>query len=453
MKLSALAIGLLFAIPLADSVYRIPVQVSEVVDIVEYVGDTPDVRSAFLIGVRASSTMLRPMRQVHTKLLLEFTELGGTRYHPVFRGLHAALGVLLILAFVVAARPASFVDVCAMTCGLAVLVGLHTFSGLFREAYPVNHFLVVTLYGWAVVILAQRGRGIVADIAAAACVALALLTLESGILVAIAALAAHLGGWRGVSKRGLALIGVVLLAYIYLRVGYLGIEAPRFAERPTAFGSRVLSSEEQLAQFGDRRPFLYAYNTLSAASAIVFSQPSNGRFTLLAAWQNDQANPWMLVQIVASLVTTAVIVWSAVRRRPDGRRGYHDPHCLVAGAVIAANAVMSYLYAKDEVVAFGGTFYAFAFYAASRDLLITLTKRRRTAIVGTALACALMALWATRVAGFHVILREQAFSARNDWVPIQEQGRATALRREALSIATASPRGWPSWVPQWLGER
>lgn len=454
MSWRALAIGLLFAIPLADSVYRIPVQASEVADIVQYVGETSGPSSAFALGLRASRTMLRPMRQLHTKLLLDFAAWRGNGYHAVFRGVHATLGVLLVLAFVLAARPAGAVDLAALACALAVLVGLHTFTGLFRESYPVNHFLVVTLYGWAVLVLSQRGRGITADLAAAVCVALALLTLESGMLVAIVAFAAHLAGWRGVSRRGLALIVLVVLAYVYLRIGYLDIQAPPFAERDTGFGMGALSPGEQVARFGHRRWLLYAYNVSSGLSGLLFSQPTNGTWTLPAAARAGAIGPWMLVQAAASFAATAAIAWYAIRRGTDGRRGWRDPNCLVPAVVMLANAMLGYTYAKDEIIAFAGTFYALAFYAAARALLARVSAPRRAALAGTALACGVMMLWATRVGALHVVLREQAFVVRNDWaVRVEREPAIAALRMEALRVPTIAPRSLPPWVPAWIGER
>jgi hypothetical protein len=450
----ALAIGLLFAIPLADSVYRIPVQASEVADIVQYVGEVAGPSSAFALGLRASRTMLRPMRQLHTKLLLEFAEWRGAGYHAIFRGVHAVLGVLLVLAFVGSARPASSVDLAALACGLAVLLGLHTFTGLFREAYPINHFLVVTLYGWAVLLLSQRETGIGTDLAAAGCVALALLTLETGILVAVVAVAAHVAGWRGVSRRGLALIAGVLLAYVYLRVGYLDIQAPPFAERDTGFGLGVLSAREQVARFGGQRWLLYAYNVASGASSILFSQPTHGTWTLLAAWRAGDINPWMLLQAAASVMTTVVIAAYGFRKQADGRRGWRDPHWLIPAVVIPANAILGYAYAKDEIIAFGGTFYALAFYIAVRALLTRASVDRVAALATMVLACGLVMLWATRVGALHVILREQAFFVRNDWAMYGEHEPAiAALRSEALGVRTIAPRSLPPWVAAWIGER
>jgi hypothetical protein len=53
----------LFAVALSASVYRIPIQVSDSVEILEAVDKTPPVVAASTQGLYASKTMLRPMRQ------------------------------------------------------------------------------------------------------------------------------------------------------------------------------------------------------------------------------------------------------------------------------------------------------------------------------------------------------------------------------------------------------
>jgi hypothetical protein len=459
------AMVFLFAIPIADSLYRIPVQLSEVLDIVQYVGDAPDVGSAFIIGLHASPTMLRPMRQVHTKLLINMADPAGS-YRPVFRGLHAALAVLLLLAFAHVTRPETLTDLAALACALAVLVGLHTFAALVREAYPVNHFLLVTLYGWVVLSMARSRSGYLADATAVLCVTLALLTLELGVLVAVVAFAAHVAGWKGISWRGLLAIAVVCLLYGYLRIGYLDIQLPMFAERPTGFGLAAMSREEQLARFGDAHLPLYGYTIVSGAASVLFSQPRNGVLTLPAAWISGNLSPWMFVQVFSSLAATALVIWYAFTRLPDGRRGYTDPRVTIPAVIIAANAVIGYAYAKDEIVGFSGTFYALAVYAAARALF------SRLAASGTApvrvlvasLACVVMMLWSMRVAGLHYVLREQAFRVRNDWALVLQPGvalpamrpewlrRAMTLKREALGASAITPRLLPAWVPAWLGE-
>ena len=461
----AFTIALLFAIPLADSVYRIPVQMSEVLDIVQYVGDAPDVGAAWAIGLRAAPTMLRPMRQVHTRLLLNGAEWAGS-YRPVFRGVHAGLTVLLLITFVAVVRPRTTTDLMALTCALAVLIGVHSFTSLLREAYPVNHFLLVTLYAWVVLLIARSRGGLLADAGAAMCLALALFTLELGVLVIVVACAAHVAGWKGISTRGLLAMVVVGLAYAYVRVGYLDIQAPAFAERATGFGFGALSREEQLARFGDRHWVLYAYTVISGAISVMLSQPRNGIWTLPAAWAADAVQPWMIVHALSSIATTGLVLWYAVTRQSDGRRGYRDPHVVVPAAILAANAFIGYGYAKDEIVALGGTFYALALYPAARRLFVQLASARRAVrAVVASLACVVMMTWAVRVAGVHYALREQAFQARNDWAqvfppavpvpPIKPQWlrAAMALKGEALAVPAMTPRLLPQSVAAWLGDR
>jgi hypothetical protein len=462
---STLGVLLLFAVPLATGVYRIPVQMSEVLDIVQYVGDAPDVRAAFVIGLHAAPTMLRPLRQVHTRLLIDAAEMAGS-YRPVFRGVHAALAVLLLAAFVAVARPRSALDLFALTCALAVLVGLHSFTALVREAYPVNHFLLVTLYAWVVLLIARSRGGVLADTGAALCLGLALLTLELGALVVVVACAAHYAGWKGISRRGLLAMLVIALAYAYLRVGYLQIETPAFAERATGFGFSALSREEQLARFGEHRWVLYAYTAASGAASVVLSQPRNGVWTLPAAWVSDTVQPWMIVHALSSLATSLLVLWYACSRLPGGHRGFRDPPVAIAGAVIIANALIGYAYAKDEILAFAGTFYALAVYVAARHLFVRLglLERAPLRMLVASLACVVMMLWSVRVAGLHYLLREQAFHVRNDWAlvlppavtpqPMKPEWlhAAMALKREALASAAITPRLLPPSVRAWLGE-
>jgi hypothetical protein len=85
--------------------------------------------------------MLRPLKQVWTKLLVSAGEAVGDRFHLVFRGFHAFAGVALVALFVWVCRVRTWTDVAALACALAILTGMHTFVGLFRESFPINHFL------------------------------------------------------------------------------------------------------------------------------------------------------------------------------------------------------------------------------------------------------------------------------------------------------------------------
>src|SRR5678816_3401805 len=141
-RMAAWIVTALFASAVSASVFRIPIQVSDSVEILEVVDRTPSVTAAFEQGLHASKTMLRPMRQVGTRLLLDAAHAAGDRYNMVFRGFHATTAALLIALFTYVARPRDWTGAAALCFALLVLTGLHTFSGMMREAYPINHFLL-----------------------------------------------------------------------------------------------------------------------------------------------------------------------------------------------------------------------------------------------------------------------------------------------------------------------
>src|SRR5512134_42950 len=98
--IAAWLLGALTALALAGSVYRVPIQVSDSLDVIQRVVPMPSATSAFIEGLQNSGTMLRPLKEVRTKLLVEAADAIGGRYHLVFRGYHALAGAVLIGLFV-----------------------------------------------------------------------------------------------------------------------------------------------------------------------------------------------------------------------------------------------------------------------------------------------------------------------------------------------------------------
>jgi hypothetical protein len=460
----ALAFAMLFSLPIADSVYRIPIQVSDSLDVFQYVNELPGMRDVITVGLHASPTMLRPLRQVQTRLLSDAAEWFGGRYHAVFRGFHATLVIVLILLFTLAARVQTWPDLAALVFGLTVLTGLHTFAAMTREAYPVNHFLEISVYCLAILILAHSSRGEWSDIGAIACCALALLTLESGVLTGAVALTAYAAGARGISRTGLLGIVGVIAAYAYLRVGYLNIHAPVFGEHATGFGAGYLSDSEIVTRFGEHRWPLYAWTVSSGMLSVLLSQPRDGAWTLIAQWRSGMFPLAAIIQVLSSAGATALVVRYAI-----WKRGWRDPLVIIAAVVLVANALVGFQYAKDEVVSTAATFYALAVYAASRDLLhswpaLELTRIRRAGLV--AALAAIATLWSVRSAGLHYVLRVAAFNARNEWVnvlPPLARDRwppnpnwvrtAARLKEQALPLRTANPRQMPPWMERTFGAR
>lgn len=461
---AAWGITALFALAVSASVFRIPIQVSDSVEILELVDREPSVTAAFAQGLHASKTMLRPMRQVGTKLLLDLAHATGDRYNVVFRGFHAASAALLIALFTYVARPRDWTGAAALCFALLVLTGLHTFSGMMREAYPINHFLLIAIYCLATFVIGESRGGLVADTCACTVFVTAALTLESGLVVFGVALAAYMAGLRGISRGALIAMAILGVAYLVLRVPVLHMTGNVIGERQTGFGTEMLTTSELRARFGNMSWLLYGYTILCSFVTVPLSQPVAGQWTALAPWDPQAPPLFFLNDIGTSLVTTAVVVWYLRRRRPpDGRRRWRDPAPLAMIAVLVGSAVLSYAYAKSEIMSAAGVFYALVVYLAVRELaevLITKTQPRLRVVVVLAILFVSTA-WAWRAMGLHYRLQRGAFEARSEWVlrmppfsppPVEPAvARLTArLLDEALHRGRTNPfLLWPPYARLW----
>lgn len=439
-----------------------PIQVDDSLDTIVRSAGFDSLRDAFVDGMHNSRTILRPLKQVQTKLLLDAGEAMGN-YHAAFRGYHAFLATLLIVLFTTLARVRSWPGVASLVFALAVLTGMQTFTGLLREAYPVNHFLLVAIYGLALLGIAQSRGGWLADVAAVAVFVAATLTLESGILLLPIALAGYVAGLRGVSRWGVAAVVLLTAGYIALRVGYLGMEGATLGERATGFGAGMLSSAEQIERFSGNPLPLYVYNIAMAGVSVLLSQPEMGQWTIVQAWRDADLTPVFWVSVLSSLATTALIAWYLLGVGESGARRWREPVPFVFLAVLASNALVSYAYAKTEIVSLAGAFYALVAFMAMSAWLQRRSERSGMRAVAVALALALLGTgWAIRSAGLHFKLRHGAFDARGGWAGVLAPAERddwpqdprilsllTRLKDEALtrrsSAATALPRVYQEW--------
>ncbi len=460
------------ALGVGGSVYQIPIQVDDALEVIEGVAARPSVAAAFADGLNASRTSLRPLKQVRTALLLDAGEALGGRYHLAFRGYHALVAALLIGIFAYLARVETWIDLAALAFGLTVLTGMHTFSGLLREAYPVNHFLLIALYGLTLFAIARTRGGWLSDVAAVLLLVAASLTLESGVLLWPIAIAGYVSGLRGISRPALYVMTAAIVGYVLFRVSYLHIQSIQLGARATGFGADVITGAEQMARFGDTPALLYAYNVAMAALSVLLSQPIAGHWTVLDAWRRDDLSPVFALEMGSSLAVTILIAWYMLQRRAadganvmDGRgRAWREPVSLVFLTLLAANAMVSYAYAKAEIVSLAGVFYALVACVAMRALLRR--PRQRGAAVAMALVLAVMtSAWAVRAAGLHFKLRHAAFNARGEWAAVLPPGRRDAwprdprvralvarLKEEAVLNRALAPTTLSRTYQAWWGE-
>jgi hypothetical protein len=119
----------------------------------------------------------------------------------------------------------------------------------------------------------------------------------------------------------------------------------------------------------------------------------------------------MWINVMSSTVTTVLLIVAMIRSR---HRAF-----LIFAALLAASAVASFAYVKDEIMSVAGVFYAVAVFWAVRDLL-TRPLHAAAAVVTSLALLAAGSGWAVRTVGVQHVLRQQAFTVHNDWAAIPE---------------------------------
>ena len=456
------------------SVLRIPLQVTD-----SLIPMLDAQRSSSVIGAFASGATnagyFRPLRAAQIQALFE---LSNGHYFAAYKGFQAATVLVVFALFLALLEVDSRQRAAALLFALTVLMGLHTFRGTVWEAYPVNHSLEVVAFCLLALLLARSRGGRWTDAAAALTFIAATFTVESGLLVWVVIAAAWLTGARGISRRGVIVITVLLAVYVAMRFGYLRTGVPALSERSSGFGLQQLDPAELQRRFGAWPYGFYAYNVLSSMLTVLFSEPRAGIWTTAAEFARGRIAAGTIVNVVSSTVTTAVIGWFVVARRGAWtRRAFErdDQIVFVSLAVIVANAVISYGYTKDEIMGLAGVFYALAACVGIVFVLRTLASPRprsgegglgpRSRLAAVALAVFVASSgWVVRTAGLHYQMNMMTFYDRNEWVyvddwlvrqqsvPTTEAGKALVhqLREDALERAAVNPYLLSPRLDQWF---
>src|SRR5205823_5181967 len=179
-------------------------------------------------------------------------------------------------------------------------------------------------------------------------------------------------------------------------------------------GFSIRNPQELQAIFGTNRLPLYAYNIVASAMNVLVAEPRNGVFVLVAGLMRHKATTGMIVAAVASTgATIAMVVYAARRWRAwlALELTHEDRLFLVAIALVAANAVISFPYLKDATMAPATTFFAVATFVALKQLVTAIDVRRvhfAAAVAMVVLVAAVSAGWALRGFSFYVNMRTQA---------------------------------------------
>jgi hypothetical protein len=132
-------------------------------------------------------------------------------------------------------------------------------------------------------------------------------------------------------------------------------------------------------------------------------------------------------------------------------------------AALGGSAVLSYAYAKSEIMSAAGVFYALVVYLAAAEFLrVARTATRASLRIPVVLAVLLVSsAWAFRAAGLQYRLQRGAFDARSEWVlrmppyhdppvPASDIRLTPRLQDEALHRGRTNPYLlWPRYSRLW----
>lgn len=402
---------------LAFVLAQVPVQVSDCVGNIAAAFTTS--WRELLVDSLGSKAFLRPLINPQTKIVLD---LAPGREFVAFRAIHVLQLFAALWLFARALRVRTWPVAAGAIAATGVFAGSHTFATLVNEGYPINNYLTVALCALVAlnVITEARSRWWT-DVVVVAAFLLALGTIETGLLIWVVVMGGTLAGCRGVSRPGVALLTLLVAGYFVLRFVVLDVGTPGLSERESGFMFDRLSPAQLTERFGANPLPLYAYNVASALGTVLFGDPRSGTLLIARAAATENVRPWMIVNVLSSLAATLLVVWYAVRctwLQPVGRWTYGQRLLFVSAGVIAANAVISYPYAKDQVMSTAGLFMAVAVAAAIASLIQSPPRP----LVGRAAAFLLIAavsvIWSWRVIGIQHHLALAAVTHRNDWAAV-----------------------------------
>jgi hypothetical protein len=387
-----------------------------------------------------------------------------------YKAFHALQIVVLFALFVRVARVRTAVDLSAAALALVALIGMHTFADNVVEAYPVNTYLTIVVATLAALNLSYGSPALWRGVATVLLLTYSLFTLETGALVLVVVVVAYLVGFRGVSTYAIVACAGIVGLYATLKFGVYSNRTPGLDERSSGFGFRGYDQSELVEKFGDKRPLFYLYNVASAFVTVFFAEPRAGIWRLTrSVVQGPAPTLALLIAVFTSTASTALIAFTAVRRRCAWRRrqfDHYDRLLVIALSVAVVNAIFSFPYLKDVIVGPAGVMYALAFYVAVRHVLLWLgrqTSRGRVWIAATALLALLSLGWSLRAVSVPYEMRRYAYQYRQGWadvdrwlveqkleVDVRQRHLIARLRREALAMEVPPP---PSGLERFVDRR
>ena len=206
--------------------------------------------------------------------------------------------------------------------------------------------------------------------------------------------------------------------------------------------------------FGGRPLVFYVYNVVASFVTVLLSEPRHGVWSLTAGIMAGSPDPALVVNVVSSVLATAVICRFAWIRRGAWREAGSTTttgSSLLFALVLVANAVISYPYTKDAIMSPAGVLYAAAVFVAARDLVISLPARTRLSAATASLVLLLLSsTWAVRWVGMHAALDRTAMDYRTQWARVDE---IMPSMRANYDPGREGASGPPCWTTRFAASR
>jgi len=383
-----------------------------------------------------------------------------------FKVAHIAVAAGLVFLFLGRLRPRNAVDASAAAMAVAVFAGSPAFRDNL-ENLPLNAMLIVMVLALAAWALLEREYRWWHDPALVGLTIAATGFKEQGLLLAVMVVGARLAGAPGV--RNAAPLAVSVVTILYLAVRAAGSAAwPVFAQ-DVGIGWRALSTGEAIAEYGAFPYGIYAYNSLSTAANVLFSEPTSGVFHIARGLALGQVATWDINHVASSLALTAVIAWWGIRMlRGSGAPGTMPEArlFLIFLLMIAGSAAFGFNYTRDRFGGIAAVFYALAAYHAVRAAACVVVLKSRPLFTFAAAGLLMLAIaWQVRATGTVLYVRETAWLNQKEWlVDLADRREAFADRPVYLAMLEAmveqgtdpsvTPAGPdPRWFATVFGDR
>jgi hypothetical protein len=269
------------------------------------------------------------------------------------------------------------------------------------------------------------------------------------------------------ASRGIAAAAVsTAAAYVIVRLSATGTW--EVFEQDIGLGFTELNRFDAAARFGDFPYWMYAYNSISTISNVLFAEPTRGVFRIVHAAVDSSLEPWHLIYLGSSTLLTTLIIWWGIRGVKGALRSQWslEPRLFVVFIVVLlASGVLSFNYSRDRLGGMVVIFYAAAAFFAVRAAAARMSRWPQPLFVAVTLAMGLVAAgWQIRAIATVEWALAHSRGNQREWFVVLSERRVNFARRatymrimesmvaQGTDPAAPRPARYPEWVHRVLGQ-